>query len=167
MMSTYVKEWKVRFYFLSVSIKILVRNLVNVISIYRFLYQLLYEALSFENQTLDLRNLPDDVKAKGMRESSTDQLEEQFEVLNDIYSTIAEDNSEALCKENKGQYRKYMKFCKIVLQRCLWYFKQKPNYFYIPIIFSLHKNILRIIFNTSLNIKNKSRPQYNRVRYFS
>ena len=104
---------KSTFYFLSMSIQIFVRNLVIVISIYRFLYQLLYEALSFENQTLDLRNLPDDVR--GMRESSTDQLEEQFEVLNDIYSTIAEDNSEALCKENKGQYRKYMKFCKIVV----------------------------------------------------
>ena len=53
---------------------------------------------------MDLKNLSDDIKA--MRESSTEEvsmLEEQFQNVNNIYTTVIGDCSEALCKENKGK----------------------------------------------------------------
>ena len=76
---------------------------IDMIFIYsRFLHELLYEALSFEQNTFDFTNLSDDVK--GLRESSTEQSSvlEQFETLNGFYKTISEDTSDALCDNNKG-----------------------------------------------------------------
>ena len=77
---------------------------------FRFLHELLYEALSFEHTTFDLTNLSDGDNR--LRESSTEQssvLEEQFETLNKLYKIISGDTSEALCGDNKCKQQTHNK----------------------------------------------------------
>ena len=83
----------------------MVYNSIDLVMTYyfRFLYDLVYEALTLGSTAIDVHNLTDEIKT--LRESSTEGLDgilKQYEILNEVYQLEPESTDEALHTDNRG-----------------------------------------------------------------